>query len=212
MNFNMEIIPLLEIVASTTAPTVVRYLSNKVNNWLGDKIENKSNDLTQDLTKLRTEIDQIKSEIDTKKDKQEELTDSDIRRLSEMIHRLNSVQKLNRVNMISNEDFTDWSIKQRKEEKIRSEDLAFVIERELEVLIAKSGSGGLLLSNDTRRRLQDMAVALKINAEVLEEEKSKPSMGLRIDEERIREQRRLLDLNIYQAKDLLSKIEIKKSM
>jgi hypothetical protein len=124
---------------------------------------------------------------------------------------MNSIQQFNKMDLISNNDFTDWSIKQRNEEKIRSEDLALVIKRELDVLIEKSGSGDLRLRDDTRRRLQDMAIALKINSEVLEEEKSKPSLGLRIDADKIKEQQRLLDLNIYDARDLLRRIQVEKS-
>jgi len=204
MSVSVAGLPLVELLVSSTAPVVVKYLTSKINGWLNKKKGQEENQENKEISNLKQELDNLKKEIEDKKENNQTISDNDIKKIKETITKADAIQKHSDVDLISENDFTDWSINLRKQGGLESEDLALVITRQLDSLIEKYR--GDQMYNSKRRKLEEMSVALKINLKYFKEAKGKPSIGLRMDSDEVKHLERVLDQSVYEAKNLIFQI------
>ncbi len=183
---------LASMLATTTAKSVIKFLDEKVAEYINKKFGGKP---PSDIESLKKEVEELKVKLEAKEST--ELTETDIEEVSKAVTKVEQKQKSFSETIISDSMFREWS-----ETKLYVEDQAPVVKRELEMLINKAKE--LKISERKRWDIQDMIIALDMNLnDMIEAKRRVRKFRLTSDEEKSRAAEIALRDTIFEARNFL---------
>lgn len=181
------------ILTSSTAKSVAKFVYEKVDEYVRDKLGNKPPD---EVGKLKKEVEDLRDKLESKD--RDDITSTEVEELKRKIKQIEQGQSLLPANVISGEVFQKWSL----QETLDTEDQALLIMRQLEVLLDKAGELGI--KDRKRFQIQDICASLDFNIRKLKDVRLMVRRNdLRSDKEEEEKRELLLRQIIFQARDLL---------
>jgi hypothetical protein len=192
---------LVGIIATTTFPTIAKYLATRLNKWIQTKIGSDSE--SSNIQNLTDKINGLKAKVESTN---YSATEVDVKELTQTVKEVNNIQQKRATNLISTNDFREWTLKGLKEGYLDSEEVVTTIVYQLELIDSK-----LRESSTTREKIyqvQDMIVALKTNLQFyLDQEREARLSGLQKDKENAMSRRIVLQKSLEEARNIIGKYE-----
>lgn len=138
------------ILATSTAKSVIKFLDDRVAEYIGKKFENTP---PRDIEALKKEIEELKLRLEAKEDY--EVSQTDVEEVNSTLSKIDQKQISLSDKIISVSIFQEWS------KNLDIEDLAPILNRELNVLVDKAKE--LKISDKKRYEIQNLINALFMN-------------------------------------------------
>lgn len=189
--------PLIEtlgiLITSATAKTVVKFVDEKISDYIRQKFGNKP---SPEIAAMKKEIEDLKSKLDAKE--KNDITTAEVDELRVKVTQIEQMHSALPSNIISGDIFQAWSEKG----ELDIEDQALIIRKQLEILMDKAGALGL--KPEKRHRIQDKATSIIVTTKNLRESREKArDSDLTKDKEEVVRLERLLQNIVFQSRDLL---------
>lgn len=183
------------ILATSTAKSVIKFVDEKITDYVNKKYGNKP---PGDIEVLKREIEELKGKLDTKE--KADITQIDVEDMKKAIIKIEQRQSSLPDAIISDSNFLEWS--DRKLEENDLEDQAPIVRKELEILLAKTKE--LKISEKNRWRVQNIRVAIDMNLnEMLDARGWTEMRHLTADEEKAKLAEIALRNTLYEARNTL---------
>jgi len=143
------------IIATSTAKSVIKFVDEKVADYVSKKYGNKP---PEDIETLMKEVEELKGKLDAKQ--KDEVTQTDVEEMRKSIIKIGQRQSSLPDTIISDSSFLEWNdMKLGVEMDIEGQ--APIVRREMEILLAKTKE--LKISEKNRWRVQNILVAIDMN-------------------------------------------------
>lgn len=155
MGCNMVLEILGSIIATSTAKSVIKFVDEKVADYVSKKYGNKP---PADIEALVKDVKELKEKLDEKQ--KDEVTQIDVEEMRKSIIKIGQRQSSLPDTIISDSNFLEWNdMKLRVEMDIEGQ--APIVRRELEILLSKTHE--LKKSEKNSWRIQNILVAIDMN-------------------------------------------------
>jgi len=183
------------IIATSTAQSVIKFMDEKVGEYINKKFGNKPP--PSDIEALKKEVQELKEKLDVKK--REEINQVDIDQLKNTMTKIEQKQSYLPDKIISNSIFQEWSSKEERD----VEDQVTIIKKELEIIFNRTRE--LKIPERKRWEIQDMIIAIDINLKEMNDAKreAKKFRGLVSAEQKAKEAEIGLRNTIFEAANYL---------
>ncbi len=183
------------IIATSTAKSVIKFVDEKVGEYISKKFGNKP--LPDDIEALKKEVQELKEKLEVKK--RDEINQGDVEQLQKTITKIEQKQSYLPDKIISNSIFQEWSTREEGD----VEDQAPIIKKELETILNRTRE--LKISDRKRWEIQDMIIAVDMNLKEMTEAKreAKKFRGLVSAEQKAKEAEIGLRSTIFEAANYL---------
>lgn len=181
------------ILTSSTAKSVAKFLYEKIDEYIHNKLGNKPSD---EVAKLKNEVEELKTKMEAKD--QEQITPAEVEALKQKVIQIEKSQSPLPANIVSGEIFQKWS----EMSELDDEDQALLVRKQLEVLLDKANE--LAIKDRKRFEIQDVCASLDINLRKLKDARNNVRRrGLRADQDEEERREYLLKNTISLARDVL---------
>ncbi len=180
------------ILVTSTAKSVIKFLDEKVAEYISKKFGNKP---PADVETLKKEVEELKVKLEAKE--KDEINQTDVEKLRKTITEIEQKQSYLPDKIISDSIFQEWS-----EKKLDPEDQAPIVIRELEMLLEKSRE--LKISEGKRWDIRKIINAIDLNLEDINKARTDVETGF-ADPQELRKYKMYLKQSIFAARDVFNK-------
>lgn len=184
------------LLSSGTAVSVAKFVFEKVMDYIKDKPEQET---SKDILELKNEMEILKNQLESKD--REEISNDEVNQLKEKVEKIEQGKVFLPKELVSANEFKKWSEK----EDLDIEDQAYILAKQMEILLDKSDEFGL--KDQKKFQLNQLAATIKTNLDTFREARFTAQLsGLSSDKQEQIKLETLVRKNIFQGRDYLKNI------
>ena len=183
------------LLTSQTAGSVAKFLYEKVEGYIREKLGGKP---SGEVENLKKQVEELKNKLEAKE--KDDVTASEVEELKQTVERIEKNESPVPANIISPDVFQKWS--EDKNNVPDVEDQALILRRQLHVILEKASELGI--KDKIRFRIQDLTVSIEQKIRNLKEYRQELNYNDNLkNRERVDETERSLAKNLLSARDIL---------